>query len=465
MKTLDKANLDEIFRANDIRGETPSQLDEEFYEALGKAFVTYLDAKKIAVGRDFRPDSQKFQNALIKGATETGCNVVDIGEISTEMMYFTAGEYSDEFDGALVITASHNPAGWNGCKMVKSGAVPVSGDKGHEEMKDLILNKAYRKSDKLGTIEERDIRPEYKKKVLTFIDTKKIKPLKIVVDAGNGIGGVVFDYVFEDFPLVVTKMYFEPDGTFPNHVPDPLKEENVVDIKKKTVELQADIGIAIDGDADRVFFVDNKGRRPSGAFVGPILVKYFLEKSPGEKIVVDPRQAWAISGEIKKLGGVPVPERVGHNFIKQRMRDENAIFAPEASCHFYYRDFYYADTSMVTIALMLQLLSEGVDFDEHIDYMFKTYPNSGEVNYEVEDKDAVLTKIEKEYKDQKMSKMDGISVEFEDWRFLVRPSNTQLLLRLNTEGTNKQAVIDGFKQIEKLIGGKRDNLPELKELQ
>lgn len=466
--TLTKNNLDLVFKAYDVRGETPSQLDEPFFSALGKAFATYLHAKKIIVGRDIRTDSVKFQNAFIHGALSAGCEVIDIGEVATEMLYFAVGD-DQTSDGGAVITASHNPSGWNGCKMVGKGSIPISGEAGFTEIKKLILSDHSSKSNvrKIARrAQKRNIYPGFKQKVFSFIGATTIKPLKIVVDAGNGVGGKIFDYLFSGLQLDVTKMYFQPDGSFPNHDPDPSKEENVTEIIKKTVELGADIGIALDGDADRVFFIDNRGRHPSGAYTGTIIARHFLRQHPGEKIIHCPRLKWVLTKEIKKAGGVPVVSKIGHTNFKKLMREANAIFAPEASSHFYYRDFYYCDSAMITIATMLRLLSEGLDFDKEMDYIYKTYPNSGEVNYVVKTAASALTKIENSFvkSGHIVDHLDGISIDFKDWRFNLRGSNTQPLLRLNVEGKTKEAVIKGFRKIEKMISGTRDNVPGLAEL-
>jgi len=464
---LSKENLELVFKAYDIRGETPNQLNEPFFQTLGHAFVAYIGAKKIVVGRDIRTDSPKFQQAFIRGVLSAGCNVIDIGETATEQLYFAVGD-DLTIDGGAIITASHNPSGWNGCKMIGKGGTPIGGDTGLTEIKKLMLNlEKPPLTVTPGKIIIKDIYPAFKQKVLSFIGNTKIKPLKIVVDAGNGIGGKLFDYIFEDLPLKITRLYFEPDGTFPNHIPDPFKEENVAEIKKKTVELSADIGIAIDGDSDRVFFIDNKGRRPSGAYTGAIMSQYFLKNHPGEKIIHCPRLKWVLTEVIRRAGGIPIISKVGHANFKQKMREVDAIFAPETSAHFFYKDFYYCDSGMITIALMLKLLSEGLDFDKQLDYIYTTYPNSGEVNYIVKNVSAELSKVENIFINEgyTVDLIDGISVDLDDWRFNLRGSNTQPLLRLNVEGKTKKAVIKGFRRIEKLISGTRDNIPELSELQ
>ncbi|MBW6442087.1 phosphomannomutase, partial [Patescibacteria group bacterium] len=369
----------------------------------------------------------------------------------------------------LVVTASHNGAGWNGCKMVTKNAKPISGATGLMDLKRIILDESYEKiDDKEGTLEEYDIMPAYKEKVLSFITSDKRNDIKIIVDAGNGIGGNVFDYIFSDIDcLSIDRMYFDPDGTYPNHVPNPMEEENVLEIKKRVVETDVDFGIAIDGDADRAFFIDRKGRKPDGVYVGVLLARNIL-KNNGEnkKIIHDPRVTWPFIKEAEKLGAETSQCMAGHSFFKQAMADRNALFGAEASAHFYYRDFYNCDSGMITIAQMLNMYFEGFELTKEVDYLFERYPNSGEVNYRVENAISLIHKIEEFYekKGAKIQKIDGLSVEFEDWRFNLRTSNTQPLLRLNLEATTKDKVVEKFLEVEKIIGTVRDNLPALEEL-
>ncbi|HNU76335.1 MAG TPA: phosphomannomutase/phosphoglucomutase [bacterium] len=468
---MDKQILDTIFRAYDIRGRYPSELNSQFYENLGKAYVTFFKPTKVAVGYDIRPESIEMKDSLAKGLCEMGCDVVDIGEVPTEALYFATGEYPETFDGGLVVTASHNGAGWNGCKMVTKNAKPISGTTGLMDLKKIILENRYEKvRDVKGAVSTMDVMPEYKKKVLSFITSENKKPLKIVVDAGNGIGGKVFDYIFCDLEnefLNVERMYFDPDGTYPNHVPNPMEEENVEEIKKRVVEKGADFGIAIDGDADRAFFIDNKGRRPDGVYVGVLLAKSILSNDPGnKKIIHDPRITWPFVKEAQKLGAKVHQSMAGHSFFKAAMAEKQALFGAEASAHFYYRDFYNCDSGMVTIAQMLNMYFDGFELTQAVDYLFENYPNSGEVNYRVENAIGLINQIEEFYKNQgaKIEKIDGLSVEFEDWRFNLRTSNTQPLLRINLEAKTKNLVIEKFLEVENMIGAVRDNIPALEEL-
>ncbi len=464
---MNKETLDTVFRAYDIRGKCPEELDEEFFYNLGKAYATKFKPSTVVVGNDIRPESFTFKQSLIKGLTELGCDVTDVDEIATEMLYFTVGEFSALYDGGLVITASHNPIGWNGCKLVGRESKPIGKASGLWDLKKIMLEGNYEKAaDKHGEVTDFYVYPDFKEKVLSFIETEKRKKLKIVVDAGNGIGGKIFDYVFGDLDLDVTEMYFVPNGHFPNHVPDPMKEENVKEIKRRVLEEDADFGIAIDGDGDRVFFIDKKGRKPDGVYMGVLLARYLLKNSENKKIIHDPRITWPFENEAEKLGAETYQSTAGHSYFKQKMAEEKALFGAEASSHFYYHDFYNCDSGMVTIALILQMYFEGFELTQVVDNLFETYPNSGEVNYQVDNPDEVLQKIESYYQKEggKIEHIDGISVSFDTWRFNLRKSNTQALIRLNLEAKDRKTVVDKFKEVEKLIGGTRDNSPSLPEL-
>ncbi len=451
-------DLDKVFKAYDIRGLTETQLDDEFYYNLGKAFVTFLKAKNIAVGFDIRNESIRYSKQFIKGATECGCNVFRIGEIATEMLYFAVGS-DTKLDGGVSITASHNPAGWNGCKMVGKDATAISEVSGLKEIENIMISGEYMNSSEIGKVEDKDIYPSFKEKILSNLEGIGVNPMKIVVDAGNGIGGKVFDYVFEDLNLDLTKLYFEPDGRFPHHSPDPVKEENVKDLKAKVLELKADLGIAIDGDADRVFFIDSRGRHPEGTFTAAIFAKHFVKKNKGAKIIHDVRVIWPIVKEVEKLGGAPIACRAGHSFFKEKMREEDAVFGAEFTSHFYYKNYYYADSGMTSIAIMFKLLSQGMNFEKELDYLYANYHNSGEVNYKSDNQEKVIETIRSEYSDGKLSEIDGISIEYPDWRFNLRSSSTENVLRLNVEALSEELLKEKFLILEKHINGIRQNKP------
>ncbi len=467
---MEEGILNSVFKAYDIRGKTPEELTPEFFYNLGKAYVTRFKSTSVAVGHDIRPESFTFKQSLISGLLEMGCDVIDLGEIATEMLYFAVGEYSALYDGGLVVTASHNPQGWNGCKIVAKGSTPVGKDTGLEDLKEIMLTGDYKPISKIsGSLSDFYIYPEFKQKILSFIKTNKrpSKPLKIIVDAGNGIGGRIFDYVFGDLEGIETKrMYFVPNGLFPNHVPDPMKEENVTELKKAVFEEKADLGISIDGDADRVFFLDKKGRKPDGVYTGVLLAKHLLQYSDNKKIIHDPRITWPFIKEAGNLGAETHQSIAGHAYFKKKMAETGALFGAEASSHFFYRDFYNCDSAMISIALMLGMYFEGFELTQAVDFLFERYPNSGEVNYTVDDAQEMLDKLESHYSGlgAEIEHIDGVSINFEDWRFNLRMSNTQPLIRLNLEAINRDLVIEKFREVEGLIGAERENSPVLPEL-
>lgn len=468
LSKLDESVLASVFKAYDIRGKYPQEISSDFYYQLGLAYATLFKPKKVAVANDIKDESPMLKDSLAQGLLDSGVSVVDIGQAGTEMHYFVSGEYASELDGSLIVTSSHNPAGWNGCKIVTKGAKPVGKETGLFDLRDLMISQNYEKvSTTQGTLEQRDIFQAYKDKVLSFITNQPI-PLKVVVDAGNGVGGILFDRLFSHLPIEVTKLFFEPDGTFPNHVPNPLKEENVVELRQEMSTGKYDIGIAIDGDADRVFFIDKKCRKPDGAYMGVLIAKNILGNSneKNARIIHDKRVTWPVEKEIKKLEAVPVASIAGHSYIKQKMAEENAVFGAELSTHFFYRDFYNADAGMVTIAIVLNMIYGGFDLTSAVDYLFETYPNSGEVNFYIEDTHRIMDALEKFYSDMSptVDKIDGLSMQFDAWRFNLRASNTEPIVRLNVEGVNKDVIVKNFKDLEKIIGGTRENTPALAEL-
>lgn len=460
--------LDKIFKAYDIRGTYPEQLSEEFYTLLGKAYVTHFKPKTVVVGHDIRPESIQFKEALIEGLLNSGCNVVDLGEIPTEMIYFAVGEFNNEYDGGLVVTASHNPAGWNGCKFVDKNVMAIGTSTGSLKIKEIIVNEAFLETNYRGKRTSRDLYPEYKLKIRTFLgNIPSDKNISAIVDAGNGIGGKVFDYVFGDIEnLKVEKMYFEPDGTYPNHVPNPLEEENVAELKENVLSSEVDIGIAIDGDADRTMFIDKKGRRPDGVYTGVLFTRFLLRGTKNQVIIHDPRVTWPFEKEAKTFNAKTVTSVAGHAPFKMSMKENGGLFGAELSAHYFYKDFYNADSGLITAAIMLRMLFEGLDLEKELDYLYEKYPNSGEVNYEVDNQQALFDKFEGIYKPQgaKISHIDGISIEFDTWRFNIRGSNTQSVVRLNLEGITKKVIVEKFAEVEKVINAPRINLPALKEL-
>ncbi len=430
------------FKAYDVRAIYPSELDKEGGYAIGRAFVEVFEPKRMAVGRDMRVSSPAMAEAVIRGASEAGADVLDLGLVGTEMVYFAVGELG--LDGGVAVTASHNPKEYTGMKIVRGGALPVGGESGLLEIRD----RAVTLSDIVrgltpGQVQQYDIWEQFVERVLSFIDPSAVKLLKVVIDAANGMAGVMLPPVLERLPQVeAVRCYFEPDGTFPNHEPNPLLPENRAFIVSKTLEEQADFGVAFDGDADRCFFVDDSGEFVPGDFVTALFAELVLEKEPGAKIIYDVRASWAVPETIERAGGVPLVNRVGHAFIKHRMREEHAAFGGEVSGHYYFRDFSQADSGVVPFLLMLELVSKrGQKLSEILRPFRETYFITGELNTPVPDGAAKLQELEERFgKEGRVSHLDGVSIDAEDWHMNVRPSNTEPLLRLNLEARSKELM-------------------------
>jgi phosphomannomutase len=431
-----------VFKAYDVRGIYPSELDEEGAYAIGRAFVEVFEPKRIAVGHDMRVSSPSMAEAVIRGASEAGADVLDLGLVGTEMLYFAVGELG--LDGGVAVTASHNPKDYTGMKIVRRGALPVGGESGLLEIRDRALSLSDTTQGLTpGQVQKYDIWQQYVERVLSFVDVEAIKPLKVVIDAANGMAGVMLPRVLERLPQVETvRCYFEPDGTFPNHEPNPLLPENREFIVRKTLEEQADFGVAFDGDADRCFFVDDSGEFVPGDFVTALFAELVLAKEPGAKIIYDVRASWAVPETIERAGGIPLVNRVGHAFIKHRMREEHAAFGGEVSGHYYFRDFSQADSGVIPFLLTLELLSKrGQRLSEILRPFRETYFITGELNTPVPDVDVKLQELEERFgKEGRVSHLDGISIDAEDWHMNVRPSNTEPLVRLNLEARSKQLM-------------------------
>src|ERR687891_1753280 len=353
-----------VFKAYDVRGLYASELDEEGAYAIGRAYGEHFEPKRIAVGRDMRLSSPSMAEAVTRGAADAGVDVVDIGMVGTEMLYFAVGELG--LDGGVAVTASHNPKEYTGMKIVRRGALPVGGDSGLLDIRDRALALPdMPRGLTPGSVQNRDVYPAYVERVLSFVDPDAMRPLRVVVDAANGMAGAMLPPLLERLPVEAVRCYFEPDGSFPNHEPNPLLEENRAFIVGKVTEEGADLGIAFDGDADRCFFVDDTGEFVPGDFVTALFAESILEKEPGAKIIYDVRASWAVPETIERAGGIPLMNRVGHAFIKLRMREEGAVFAGEVSGHYYFRDFNQADSGTIPALLMLELLSKrGKRFSE-----------------------------------------------------------------------------------------------------
>jgi len=427
-----------IFKAYDVRGLYPSEVNEEAAREIGRGFVAYLQAKRIAVSRDMRLSSPSVAAAFIEGARAQGADVVDYGMMGTDMMYYAVAR--DGLDGGAQITASHNPKEYNGIKMVRREAFPLSGDAGIGDIRDMIAGgQLPPPADRPGGLSQTNVVDDYVTRVLGFIDRSIIKPFNVVLDAGNGIGGLVAPLLFKNLPCRTTSLCMDVDGSFPNHEANPLIEENRRDIVERVIQENADIGIAWDGDADRVFFIDGTGEFVAGDFITALLAEAFLIKNPGSKIVYDVRASYAVKDIVAKYGGTALMNRVGHAFFKRRMREENAIFGGEVTGHYYFRDFYYADNGFIPALLILELMSrKGQTLAELLAPLREKYFISGEINTRLKDGTSAQEKMDglaAMYTEGRTYSMDGVSVEFHDWHFNVRASNTEPLLRLNLEAT------------------------------
>ncbi|HVU77487.1 MAG TPA: phosphomannomutase/phosphoglucomutase [Gaiellaceae bacterium] len=427
------------FKAYDVRGIYPSDLDEEGAYAIGRAYVEQFSTGTIAVGHDMRVSAPSMAAAVREGAADAGADVLDLGLVGTEMLYFAVGELG--LDGGIAVTASHNPKEYIGMKIVRAGALPVGGESGLLDVRDLALRGEWREAER-GSIREKDIWAGFVDRVLSFVDVSSLKPLRVVIDAANGMAGAMLPPVLERLPVLdVVRCYFEPDGTFPNHEPNPLLPENREFIIRKTREEGADFGVAFDGDADRCFFVDDTGEFVPGDFTTALFAESILEREPGGKVIYDVRASWAVPEAIRKAGGEPLVNRVGHAFIKQRMREEGAVFGGEVSAHYYFRDFSQADTGTVPFLLMCDLVSRRGKLSEILAPFRERYFITGELNTPVADVPAKLAELEERYSSEgKVSHLDGLSVEADDWHFNVRPSNTEPLLRLNLEARSEELM-------------------------
>jgi phosphomannomutase len=432
-----------IFKAYDVRGLYPQEINEEAARLIGRGFVAYLQAKRIAVARDMRLSSPSIAAAFTEGARQQGADVVDYGMMGTDMLYFAVAR--DEHDGGVQITASHNPKEYNGIKMVRREAFPLSGESGIGDIRDMIAaNQLPPPAPAQGRLTQQNVVDDYVKHVLSFIDPSIIKPFNVVLDAGNGIAGMVAPKLFAHLPCRVDALCFDVDGTFPNHEANPLIEENRRDIVERVVATKADIGIAWDGDADRCFFIDGAGEFIAGDFVTALLAEAFLIKHPGAKIVYDVRASYAVKDMVAKYGGTALMNRVGHAFFKRRMREDNAIFGGEVTGHYYFRDNFYADNGFIPALLILELMSrKGQTLRELLAPLRQQYFISGEINTRVSDMKKVQEKIDgiqAQYQGGRVYSMDGVSVEYPDWHFNVRASNTEPMLRLNLEATTARMM-------------------------
>ena len=424
-----------IFKAYDIRGVYPDPLNEEVAYAVGRAFVNLLACEEVVVGRDMRLSSPAIKEHLIRGLTEQGADVVDIGMVGTDQYYHACATLGRP---GLMVTASHNPPEYCGFKMVRNMPYLLSGDSGIQDLRHLVEEEGWGEPLRSGEVRTQDVSQGFIDKVLELVDPTQIKPLKVVADTGNGMVGPILQRVYDRLPVELIGIYLDPDGSLPNHGLDPMQPENRADLERRVIEEGADIGFAFDGDGDRFFIVDDRGHFVPGDFVTALMGCYMLERDPGGKVVYDVRCSWAVPDLIKQAGGTPLVERVGHSFLKPRIFEEGAVYAGELSGHYYFREFYGADSGIVPSLVILEMLSKRrVKLSELLAPLESKYFLSSEINSRVDDPLAKIEALAKRYGDGAIERMDGITISFDDWHFNVRPSNTEPLLRLNLEALSQ----------------------------
>jgi phosphomannomutase len=430
------------FKAYDVRGRIPDEINADLIYQIGRAYAAFVKPKKVAVGRDIRQTSEEFAQALIRGLTDSGVDVVDIGLCGTEGVYFATFHY--QLDGGVMITASHNPPDYNGLKLVREKAKPIGADTGLKDIAAMIQSGNFPAvAAAKGKVEKRDTSADYVKHLLGYVNVKALRKLKVVVDAGNGGAGLSVDKLAPHLPFEFIKVRHEPNGQFPQGVPNPMLEENRGPTLEALRNSGADIGIAWDGDYDRCFFYDSKGSFIEGYYIVGLLAESFLAKQPGARIVYDPRLTWNTVETVKRLGGVPVMSKSGHAFIKQKMREVDGAYGGEMSAHHYFRDFSYCDSGMIPWLLVLERVCEsGKSLDELVGERIKAFPASGEINRKMPDARAVLAAAEKKYgAGATIDYTDGLSVDHPTWRFNIRASNTEPLVRLNVESRGDESLM------------------------
>jgi phosphomannomutase/phosphoglucomutase len=444
------------FKAYDIRGRVPEELNADLAYQTGRAFAAQLSPKQVVIGYDIRLESPEIAKGLMQGLVDSGVDIIDIGLCGTEEIYFATPFY--KADGGIMITASHNPKGYNGMKLVASGSVPISGDSGLREIEQRIIESRFgdlvAEADK-GTIRQKPSKQAYIQHLLTYVDLDQLKPLKLVVNAGNGSAGPTFTELAKELPFQVTTVNHEADGHFPNGVPNPMLIENRAITTETVIQQQADMGIAWDGDFDRCFLFDEKGQFIEGYYLVGLLAETILASHPGEKVVHDPRLTWNTIEQVAQAGGVTVQSKTGHAFIKERMRKEDAVYGGEMSAHHYFRDFFYCDSGMIPWLLIVELISKtGKTLSELISERAKAYPCSGEINYTVQDSPTILANVRAHFaaENPTLDETDGLSLEFAQWRMNIRASNTEPLLRLNIESRgDPDLVAQKVKELEAII--------------
>lgn len=430
------------FKAYDIRGKVPEELNEDISYRIGRAYAQFLKPKRVVVGRDIRLSSESLCAALANGLTDAGVDILDIGICGTEQIYFAT--FSEGMDGGIMVTASHNPMDYNGMKLVREGSKPISGDSGLDVIRKLAEEGEFVEGNSKGTITTLDIEQSYINHLLNYIDAKALPPYKIVVNAGNGCAGRIIDLLEQHLPFSFIKIHHQPDGTFPNGIPNPLLPENRAATVEAVTVHGADLGIAWDGDFDRCFLFDEQGNFIEGYYIVGLLASALLASNPGAPIIHDPRLTWNTIDMVQKSGGVPIMSKTGHAFIKERMRAENAIYGGEMSAHHYFREFAYCDSGMIPWLLVLEIMSKtGKSLSELVEERMRRFPASGEINRIISEPKAAISGIKERYQaDAKVvDNTDGLSMEFTDWRFNLRCSNTEPVLRLNVETQGNEALM------------------------
>ena len=430
-------DLDRIFKAYDVRGVVPDELDASIARRIGAAFAVWTNLPAILLGRDSRISSPELAAAITEGATSVGVNVVDLGLASTDLVYFASGSLDLP---AVMLTASHNPKNYNGLKFCMPGARPVGEDSGLREIRAIVERGDIPPAATKGTVSQRDLLAPYTEHVLSFVDVAAMRPMTVAVDTANGMGGLVVPAVMARLPVTLHHLYAELDGTFPNHPADPLDPENQKDLKAAVLEHHADVGLAFDGDADRVFLVDEKAEDVSGSLLTALVARAMLRQEPGAKIVHNLICSWIVPESIRAEGGVPIRTRVGHSFIKQVMAETGAIFGGEHSGHYYFRNNYRADSGLIAAVVAMGELSSAGEPLSDVLAPFRKYFDSGEINSRIDDPKAKVKQIAAALVDGRQDRLDGLTVEYPDWWFNVRPSNTEPLLRLNVEATTAELL-------------------------
>ena len=446
-------NIDpSIFKAYDVRGTVPNQINGEIAYHIGAALTAYLHPKTVAVGRDMRASSDELSRNLIHGITDCGSDVVDLGLCSTDGLYYAVGHFG--YDGGVMITASHNPKEYNGFKICRKMAEPLSGEEGLRQMLEAIRQDTHLvKSPSPGVTVRRDIAEEYAAHCLSFIDVSTVKPYRVVIDAGNGMAGMTLPPVLGKLPITVTPLYFELDGTFPHHPASPIELENLVDLQKKIAETKADFGVAFDGDADRMFLVDKHGRPLGGDMVTALVAKSLLSKHPRATVLYNLICSKAVPELIERSGGKAIRTRVGHALIKPLMRKHNAIFGGEHSGHFYFRDFWFADSGLIAFLVCLELLSTENKPLHELVRQIDPYFRSGEINSRVKSITDTIARVKEAFASGQQDEIDGLTVSYDNFWFNLRPSNTEPLLRLNVEAHSAELLKAKTDEILKIIRG------------